>query len=131
MARPQVEVRGATRLRATLRQAGMDMQDLKDANARAAATVAAAARTTAPRVTGTLVSTIRSTGTARAGVVRAGYKRTPYAGPNNWGWPTGSAPRGHYGGSDFITTAAANTQARWLPIYLQDLDRILSKVQGI
>lgn len=131
MARPNVEVRGAARLRSTMRKAGADLGQLKDAHKRAAEIVAGAARQRAPRATGKLAATVRAAGTLRAGVVRAGFKRTPYAGPNNWGWPTGSGPRGAFGGSNFITDAAKATEPAWVPVYLGDLDRIIDQIEGI
>jgi hypothetical protein len=131
MARPNLEVRGANRLRSTLRKAGQDMTQLKDAHKRAAEIVAVAARSRAPRVTGKLAATVRAAGTVRAGIVRAGFKRTPYAGPNNWGWPDGSAPHGSFAGTNFITDAAKATESAWVPVYLQDLDRIIDQVEGI
>lgn len=131
MARANVEVRGARQLTASLRRAGMDMQQLKDAHKRAAEIVANAARAGAPRRTGALAATVRAAGTARAGIVRAGFRRTPYAGPNNWGWPSGSGPRGNFSGTNFITDAAKATEPAWVPVYLQDLENIIDKVKGI
>ncbi|QTF71764.1 hypothetical protein [Arthrobacter woluwensis] len=131
MARPNVEIIGAARLRSTMRKAGQDLRQLKDANARAAGIVAVAARRNAPRRSGALAGTVRSSGTNRAAVVRAGFRRTPYAGPNNWGWPSSSGLRGSFSGTNFITRAAKETESQWVPLYFAELNRIINQIEGI
>lgn len=131
MGSPNVEIRGAQRLRSTMRKAGVDLQNLKAAHARAAAIVVPVARRNVHSKSGTLAGTVRSSGTTRAAIVRAGFKRTPYAGTNNWGWPAGSAPRGAFSGSNFITRAAKETEPQWVPVYFAELNRIIDQIEGI
>lgn len=127
MARPLVEVDGGPRLRSTLRKAGSDLEDLKAANARAAAIAADAGRRLAPRgATGRLVGSIRSSGTKTGGYVRAGYARIPYAGVQEWGYRSGRPIAGRY----FLTTGAKQTEPIWLGLYYRDVIKALQKVEG-
>lgn len=86
MAKPALQVAGARQLRAAMKRAGVDVQDLKDAHRKIADDVAAEAAPHAPRRTGRLAGTVRASGTASAAIVRAGRSSVPYAGPIHWGW---------------------------------------------
>lgn len=119
------ELKGAAQLRRTLRQAGDDLTDLKEANARAARVVEPAARSKAPVDTGRLASTIRSSGTKTAGVVRAGRKSVPYAGPIHFGWPARGIPA-----TPFIADAAKQTEPAWGAIYLEAVEKAISRIKG-
>lgn len=123
--RPLVEVEGARQLRRTLRQAGDDLEDLKDANKQAAEIAATGARRAAPVLSGALSGDIRAAGTKTAGVVRAGRKRLPYAGPIHWGWPA----RG-IAAQPYLTEGAQQTETVWVPLYEEELDKALAKVKG-
>lgn len=123
--RALVEVEGARQLRRTLRQAGDDLGDLKDANKRAAEIAAAGALRNAPRRSGALAGDIRAAGTKTAGVVRAGRKRLPYAGPIHWGWPARGIEAQPY-----LTEGAQQTESVWVPMYEKELDEALAKVKG-
>lgn len=123
--RPLVEVEGARQLRRTLRQAGDDLEDLKDANKQAAEVAATGARRNVPVESGALAGDIRAAGTKTAGVVRAGRKRLPYAGPIHWGWPA----RG-IAAQPYLTEGAQQTETVWVPLYEQELDKALAKVKG-
>lgn len=85
--RPALEVDGARQLRRALKDAGLSVQDLKDAHATIAQDVARVSDAKAPRRTGALASSVRPAGTASASIVRAGRASLPYAGPIHWGWP--------------------------------------------
>lgn len=128
---PIVKVEGGRQLRATLKLADAELGDLKGIHAQVGWIVAGKAKQLAPSVTGTLAGTIRASGTKTAAYVRAGFKRTPYAGPNNWGWPSGSPVRGSFGGDHWITTAAKQTEPQWLSLYVTGVNNALSKVKGI
>lgn len=128
---PIVKVEGGRQLRATLRLASEDLSNLKDIHSRVAGVVEARAKQLAPKVTGDLAGTIRSSGTKTAAIVRAGYKRTPYPGPNNWGWSQASRVKGSFSGDHWMTTAAKQTEPTWLALYINDVDKALSKVKGI
>lgn len=129
--KPLIEVRGAKRFRATMRQAGVDMARMKEAHAAAARIAAAGVKSAAPSVTGKLKSTIRSSGTMSAGIVRAGFKATPYPGPVNWGWPEGSGPRGDFGGDNFITAGAKATEPQWVAAYEIETQKIIDTIEGL
>lgn len=119
-------------LRATLKAAEDDLATLKGVHASVAGVVAGRAKQLAPKVTGTMAGTVRPAGTKTAAVVRAGFKRTPYAGPNNWGWPDGAAGiKGAFGGDHWMTEAAKQTEPQWLQIYLSEVNKAISKVKGI
>jgi hypothetical protein len=125
-----VRVDGGPRLRRTLRQAGADMVDLKDANARIAAMVAALARSMAPvgvgtRAPGSLRASIRGNRAMARARVSAGGARVPYAGPVHWGWPArGIRPR------PFLRDAARALEPTIIASYTRNLDTICDSVKG-
>src|SRR5262245_52256252 len=82
-----VEMEGSRELRRTLRAAGDDLTDLKDAHAQVASLVAPRGRSNAPFRTGRLAGTVRGSGTKTAALLRAGFASVPYAGVREWGWP--------------------------------------------
>lgn len=120
-----IEQKGVRELARTLRQAGQDLQDLKDANARAAGIVEPVARTGAPVKSGALRATVRSTGTKAAGVIRAGKKSVPYAGPIHFGWPARGIPA-----RPFVADAAKATEERWARVYEDAVQNALNKLKG-
>jgi len=124
-ARARVQVEGARRLRATLRKAGRDLGDLKEAHAAAGRIVQAAAAAAVPRRSGELAGTLRSSGTATQAVVRAGFARTPYAGPIHWGWPARGITA-----QPFIAEPAQQTEPRWILGYHRAVDQILANIKG-
>ena len=120
-----VSVEGLSRLRATLAEAGAQLDDLKAAHAAAAQFVADTAAARAPVRTGALANSIRSSGTKRAGVIRAGNKAVPYAGPIHWGWPSRNIKANR-----FMTDAAATTEAAWVELFYQHITAALEAVEG-
>lgn len=129
--RPLVEVVGARELRRQMREAGVDLQMMRDAHKSVATVVANAARGRAPKASGQMAATIRPAGTLSAAIVRAGYKSRPYAGPNNWGWP--AAPggiAGEFRGNFWMQDAARGTQATWVNVYATEVQHIVDKVKG-
>lgn len=123
--RPLVQIDGARELRRTLRAAGDDLEDLKEANQVAAEIAAAAARSRAPKRSGRLAADIRASGTKTAGIVRAGRKKLPYAGPIHWGWPARGIEAQPY-----LADGAKSTEPVWIPIYQKMIDDALQKVKG-
>lgn len=121
----RIKVEGGARLRRTLRQAGADLGDLAAAHSATARMVAAAGRARAPKVTGRLAGTVRPSGTKTKAVVRAGFARVPYAGPIHWGWPARNITA-----QPFLSDAATSTEPAWQQIYLDALDRTISRVEG-
>ncbi len=129
MAEPLIKVYGGPELRARMRKAGVEMQNLRDANARVAKVAEGGIRAAAPKKSGRLAGTIRSSGTLRAAIVRAGYKATPYAGPNNWGWPDGAAGiRGSFGGDFWAQAGARATESAWVAVYYSEIQKIADQV---
>lgn len=120
-----VRIEGLTRLRRTLKAAGVDMADMKKANAEAARIVAAAGRAGAPRRSGRLAGTVRGNRAVGRAVVMAGGARVPYGGPIHWGWPAR-----HIAPNPWLSRAAQDTESTWLPAYLDELDRIVASVKG-
>ena len=122
---PAVQIDGLKELRRTLRKAGDDLADLKQANADAAAVAADGGRARVPTLSGLLAGSIRSTGTKTTGIIRAGKAAAPYANPIHWGWPKRNIPA-----NPFLSDGAVATEPQWLPIYEERLEHILSNVQG-
>lgn len=129
MAEPLIKIYGGRELRARMLAAGLKMQNLKEAHARVAKVAEGGIRAAAPKNSGRLASTIRSSGTTRAAIVRAGYKRTPYAGANNWGWPEGAAGiKGSFGGDFWAQQGARKTESAWLAVYSAEIQKISDQV---
>lgn len=125
MARAVVEVEGARELRRTMKAAGEDLGDLKDANAEVAAYVAAAARGAAPSVSGRLAGSVRGNRAAASAVVKAGGAAVPYAGPIHWGWPSRNIAA-----HPFVADTAAETEPHWTETYREAVQRILDRIKG-
>lgn len=120
-----LRVEGAAELRRTLKAAGDDLNDLKDAHATAARLVAADAAQRAPRRTGRLASNVRGSGAKTSATIRAGGAKVPYAGPIHWGWPAHNIKP-----NPFIAEAAQTTEGAWTAIYHNSVQRILDRVKG-
>ncbi len=126
-----VKIEGARQLRRTLKDAGDDLNDLKEVNRAAAEIAANRAKTWAPRKSGRLAGTVRSSGTKTAGIVRAGNNRktasgVPYANPIHWGWPSRNIKA-----NPFLSYSAQATEPRWLKLYENYIEKTLSKIRGI
>lgn len=132
----RVKVEGAARLRRTLKQAGVDMKQLRDANREAARAVLPIAIGAAPvgkpapahwnvPPPGRLKASLRVAATNRAGMVRAGRSSIPYAGVIHWGWPArGIAP------NPWIMRTAQNNEHVWTAVYMDHVDDILNDIKG-
>lgn len=122
-----VTVEGATRLRRTMRRAGVDLKQLKETHRKVATFVQSSSRSSAPFRTGRLVKSGRTGATQTAAVVRYGYAaRTPYAPPIHWGWPK----RG-IRAQPWVTTTAQRTEPTWVGMYMKTVDQLLDRIQGI
>ena len=122
---PVVQVDGARELRASLKRAGDDLADLKDANQAVAGMVAGRATSMAPRVSGRLAGSVRGNRAASSAVIKVGGASLPYAGPVHWGWPAR-----HIAGDPFAANAAKDTEPEWTATYLQAIEAIVAKVKG-
>lgn len=125
MAQPVVQVEGARELRASMKAAGEDLGDLKDAHSQVAGFVAGAASAAAPHRSGALAGTVRGNRAATSAVVKAGGAAVPYAGVIHWGWPGRNIPA-----HPFLTDTATSTEPTWTDMYFQAVQRIVDRIRG-
>lgn len=120
---PAVRVEGLRELKRTMRAAGVDMADLKEATSTAAATVATYSMARAPHRSGRLAGSIKGNKAMNRATVGS---RLVYGGPIHWGWP------GHnIAAQPFIADAAAATEPIWVAAYQAEIDKILGKIHGV
>jgi hypothetical protein len=126
----RIRVEGGPRLRATLKAAGQQLQDLTALHKRVAEVVADRARGTAPvgPPPTHVRDTVRAAGTKAAAIVRAGKARVPYAMPLHWGHktPTGRLVKAQ----PWIAQAAQDTAPAWTHLYETELQKITDSVEG-
>jgi hypothetical protein len=125
MTEPTVTVEGLNTLVRTLRRAGEDIAELKEAHAAVGSMVAAAAAQRAPRRSGNLAGSVRPAKRANGARVMAGRASVPYAGPIHWGWPAR-----HITAQPFVSEAARATESRWVARYTHDVQAALDHVRG-
>jgi len=118
-----IKVTGGAKLRRTLKNAGVDLQDLKDVNIAVANMVAA--RSVAPYRSGKLKSTVRPSRAVSRARIMVGKKAVPYAGPIHWGW----RDRG-ITADPFISKAAQDAEPVWVQMYVTGVNRIIGKIEG-
>ena len=118
-----IRVEGLNQLVRTMRKAGIDMADLKEANKAAGTIVATRGRGVAPRLTGKLAASIRPSKTARKAVVRAGGSNIRYARFQEFGSSKNTAKHYLYGSAEY-------TQPQWLPQYEIEMSRIIARING-
>ena len=117
-----LKIRGLTKFRATLKAAGVNMADMKDANVAAARTVQQRSQAIGPQRTGALVGSLR---TPRA-VSRARVSSSlVYAPVIHWGWPKRNIRRNR-----FVMRAAEQTRPVWMDEYEASLQHISNTVKG-
>lgn len=126
MAGPRVTVEGLARFNATMRRAGVKLDDMKAANAQVSTTVAQWASLSAPRRTGALGASVRGTRRQSGARVLGGGAAVPYAGVIHWGWPAR-----HIAAQPFISEAAQSTEPVWLAIYELALRGFIAEIQGV
>lgn len=129
-----VRVEGLNRLVRSLKQAGADMQDLKETNKKVADIVLPYALTLTPMSSGALLSTGRTAGTPREAIIRFGYKSVPYAGVTHYGTPAGYATtkgRAHsQSAQPWLAEAAHLTEPQWIETYWAALIKTVDSVSG-
>jgi HK97 gp10 family phage protein len=119
----RLEVQGLNRLVSTMRKAGIDLADMKEANRAAGEIVATEGKREAPRQTGRLAASIRPAKQARRAVVRAGGGGIRYARFQEYGTKKNAARHYLYG-------SAAKTQPQWMAAFERDLEKIIASIQG-
>ena len=146
--RAGIQVRGAARLRRTLKAAGDDLADLRQAHLAAATIAAAAARSQAPvGPTGRTAASVRPGATKTAAIIRAGRASMPWVGRVHYGDPgtgaskptglgavwarvTGSG-HGKISPHPYLTDGAQASEPVWGPAYFQALTKALNKIEGV
>lgn len=124
-----VRVEGLNKFVRTMRQAGADMNDLKQANKQVADFVLpyALALTPIDQIDGgDLLHTGRASGTAREAIIRFGNKAVPYAGVVHYGYPSGGAKQ--QAAQPWLAEAASATESQWIEIYWEAVQRTIDSV---
>jgi hypothetical protein len=121
-----IKVEGGRNLRRTMKRAGVDLGQLKDAHAAAGNIVVGASRVSGPVRSGALVGSLRASKAVASATVRAGGARVPYANVIHWGWP------GHnIAAHPWVSDAAQATEPEWSAAYLAAVDRVLATIRGV
>lgn len=120
-----LRVEGARQLRASLKRAGLELDDLKAIHAEVATLVSDVAKSRAPHRSGKLANSIRPAGTKSKSMVRAGFASVPYAGPIHWGWR-----KRNITANPFISDAAQSTETTWLARFNTEIERIVNTIEG-
>lgn len=94
--RNAVTVEGLRETVRSLERLGTDVQDLKAAFERVGNIVVREAQARAPKLSGALASSIKASKTKNKSSIRAGSARVPYAGVQEWGWPSRNIQGMHY-----------------------------------
>jgi hypothetical protein len=126
MAGAAVQVEGLDNLVKTLRKAGADINELKDASKKAGDIVVSASAARAPRRTGRMAGNIRSSRLAKGVRVSVGGASLRYPPVIHWGYPARNLV-----GQPFMTDAAKATEPIWVAGYLADIQKIVDKVKGV
>lgn len=117
-----LQIRGLSKFRSTLKRAGADMADLKEANIQVGNTVATRAKSMGPQRTGRLVGSVVPAKTVARARVRSSLIYAPVI---HYGWP-----KRHIKAQPFVLEAAAETQGEWMADYERSLQKISNTVQG-
>jgi hypothetical protein len=118
-----IKVSGGPKLRRTLKQAGVSLEDLKEVNIAVANMVAA--RSVAPYRSGKLKSTVRPSRAVSRARIMVGKKAVPYAGPIHWGWRARGIKA-----DPFVSKAAQDSEPLWVQMYVNGVNRVIAKVEG-
>lgn len=105
-----------------LEKVGVEVSDMKDVFTDIGNVVASDARTLVPKKTGRLGMAIKPTKTKNKAAVRAGSARVPYAGVQNYGWPSRNI-RGRL----FLQSAIDSNQSRAIQMMEDGLSEIINK----
>jgi hypothetical protein len=123
---PVVKLEGLSTFRRTLKSAGADMEEFKDASQRTASVVVFHAMSRAPKRTGALAGSLRPARTSGSVTVYAGNNSSVvYAGPIHWGWPAHNIRA-----QPFLVDAAHETEPEWVGYYLSELNKIVDGIHG-
>lgn len=125
-----IKIDGGRELRRTLRQAGVDMKELKQVHRQVGTIVTGRAQGWAPVRTGRLAASVRPGATQTAAIIRAGNNRkrsgVPYAGPIHWGWKARNIKP-----NPFLSYSAQATESTWIDIYMRHVEKTIQKIKGV
>jgi HK97 gp10 family phage protein len=119
----QLRVQGLTKLTRALKKAGVDVKDMKDANARVGDVVVRAADPLTPRDSGALAGSIRPARRQSGVVVRAGGGRIRYARYVEYGTKKMRA-------RSYLVRGMNQSQDRWLDVYAVELQKIMNEAES-
>src|SRR4029077_16123865 len=119
----QVEVQGLNKLTRALKKAGVEVQDLKDANQRVGAVVVQASGPITPHRPGALASSLRVAQRQSGVIVRAGGGRVKYAKFVEYGTKK-------MAGRSYLVKGIHDSQPRWMYEYDIELQKLMNKVAG-
>lgn len=131
--RPVLAVEGAAELRRTMKRAEHDVGELRTVHREVAEIVADEARRNPPEDPFTpdgvhIAKTIRATATRTRAEARAGNNTKVTYGPTLHYGAYGSRPRAET--QPFLTDAAHDSEADWLPVYERHMTRIIDRIHG-
>jgi HK97 gp10 family phage protein len=116
-----VEVRGARKLARALRRAGVEIQDLKAANATVGQVVVRESNPLTPRSTGALAASLRPAQRQSGVVVRAGGGRVRYAKFVEFGTRKMRA-------RSYLIRGANESEPRWMDVYWAEVQKLMDHV---
>lgn len=125
MSRAKLEIEGLARLTRTLRQAGLDLDDIKEAHRHAAQAVLTVAHPRTPRLYGELRATLRVSSNANAGTVKAGSRKVVYSGVTHWG-----TPHKRQRAQPWISVSAQQSEPMWIKWYEREMHDAIRQVKG-
>ena len=119
----EVKVEGLNKLTRALKKAGVEIQDLKEANQRVGNVVLQAAGPITPHRSGALASSLRVAQRQSGVIVRAGGGRVRYAKYVEYGTKK-------MAGRSYLVKGINDSQPRWMYEYDIELQKLMNKVAG-
>jgi HK97 gp10 family phage protein len=116
-----LKVQGLNKLTRALKKAGVQVKDLKEANAAVADVVVRRSNPLTPRSTGALAGSIRPAQRQSGAVVRAGGGRIRYARFIEYG--TRKMPARSY-----LVRGMNDSQTQWMEVYAEELQQLMDWV---
>lgn len=116
-----VRVEGLGKLTGALKRAGVEIKDLKAANAEVGGVVVHQARPITPHATGALAGSVRVAQRQSGVVVRAGGGRIKYARYVEFGTKKMAA-------RSYLIRAAHDSQPRWMDVYYAELQKLMDQI---
>lgn len=118
-----VQVQGLNKLVRALKKAGVEIADMKEANARVGGIVVNQARPITPKATGALAGSIRPAQRRSGVIVRAGGGRVRYAKFVEFGTRK-------MGARSYLIKGAHDSQPRWLDEYERELKALVAQAEN-